>query len=82
MGRGSVAEHTVYLGSLARRALHHHAAAVIFAHNHPGGSLNASAADLAFTERLSAALALIDVRLLDHFVVTAAAAVSIMPRGG
>lgn len=48
MGRGSVAEHTVYLGSLARRALHHHAAAVIFAHNHPGGSLNASAADLAF----------------------------------
>lgn len=82
MGRGSVAEHTVYLGSLARRALHHHAAAVIFAHNHPGGSLNASVADLAFTERLSAALALIDVRLLDHFVVTAAAAVSIMPRGG
>ena len=55
---------------------------LLWRRNGVSGSLNASAAELAFTERLSAALALIDVRLLDHFVVTATAAVSIMPRGG
>ena len=74
---GSTSEHRVYISTVARRALHHHAAAVIFAHNHPSGSLTPSAEDLAFTRNLSDALALLEVRLLDHFIVSAQAVRSV-----
>lgn len=69
LSRGTVAENTVYVREIVRLCLQHHAAALIFAHNHPGGSPHPSAADLAFTRRLHDALDLIDVRLLDHFIV-------------
>ena len=77
ISRGSTSEHRVYISTVARRALHHHAAAVIFAHNHPSGSLTPSAEDLAFTRNLSDALALLEVRLLDHFIVSAQAVRSV-----
>ena len=52
------------------RALHHHAAAVVLAHNHPSGEARPSRADESLTQSLKAALALVDVRVLDHFIVT------------
>ena len=52
-----------------KTALHHNAAAVIFAHNHPSGISEPSNADKRITEKLKSALALIDVRTLDHFIV-------------
>ena len=64
-----------------RLALHKNAAAVIVAHNHPSGSAKPSAADIAITERLKAALELMDIRLLDHFVVGRGEVVSLADRG-
>lgn len=69
--RGSLNETRVYPRELARRALQHNAAAIIVAHNHPSGRTDASAADIALTRQLQQALALIDVKLLDHFIVAA-----------
>jgi len=66
---GSVAEAAVYPREVARRALVHNAAAVIVAHNHPSGVAEPSRADQAITRRLAEALALLEVRLLDHLVV-------------
>lgn len=66
---------------ICKRALELEAAAVIVAHNHPSGSTEASAADRAVTARLKQALALVDIRLLDHFVVGDGAPVSMAARG-
>ncbi|MDO5640564.1 MAG: DNA repair protein RadC [Neisseria sp.] len=81
LGRGTVAENTVYIREVVKQALDAHASALIIAHNHPGGSPEPSEADIAFTRRLHAALDLVDVRLLDHFVITARQAVSFAERG-
>ena len=59
----------VYPREVAVRALRYRAAAVIFAHNHPSGVAEPSAADRRITERLSAALGLLDIRVLDHIIV-------------
>ena len=64
-----------------RRALAHNASAVIVGHNHPSGNPEPSTADRAVTARLKHALALIDVRLLDHFVVGDGPPVSLASRG-
>lgn len=66
---GTVDGASVYPREVVRRALHHNAAAVIFAHNHPSGVAEPSDADERITQRLREALRLIDVRVLDHFVV-------------
>jgi DNA repair protein RadC len=66
---------------VVRRALHHRAAAVIVAHNHPSGSNEPSAADIAVTRRLREALALVDIRLLDHFIVGEGRPLSLAARG-
>ena len=63
------------------RALAHNAAAVIVGHNHPSGCSDPSAADRAVTARLKQALALVEVRLLDHFVVGDGEPVSLAARG-
>jgi DNA repair protein RadC len=68
--RGTLTQTSVYPREVALRALHHHAAAVVLAHNHPSGSAQPSSADTALTQTLKAALALIDVRVLDHVIVT------------
>ena len=59
----------VYPREVLRRALQIHAAAVIFAHNHPSGVAEPSSADRRITERLQAALALVDIRVLDHIII-------------
>jgi len=64
-----------------KRALHHNAAAVIFAHNHPSGVAEPSHADEILTQTLKQALALIDVKVLDHFIVGNGAAMSFAERG-
>ena len=67
--RGTLTQTSVYPREVVVRALHHHAAAVVLAHNHPSGSLEPSAADRQLTQTLKAALGLVDVRVLDHLVV-------------
>ncbi|MDP3132265.1 MAG: JAB domain-containing protein, partial [Burkholderiaceae bacterium] len=72
---------SVYPREVVLRALHHHAAAVVLAHNHPSGSTKPSAADETLTRTLTTTLALVDVRVLDHFVVTAHTATSMAELG-
>jgi len=67
--RGTIDGTSVYPREVAKRALFHHAAAVIFAHNHPSGVNEPSQADRAITDKLKQALALFDIRVLDHFIV-------------
>ncbi|NBU12940.1 MAG: hypothetical protein EBT40_06025 [Betaproteobacteria bacterium] len=68
--RGSVAQTSVYPREVARRCLQINASAVVLAHNHPSGAVQPSQADRELTRALVAALALVDVRVLDHLVVT------------
>ena len=79
--RGTIDGASVHPREVVRRALQHNAAAVIFAHNHPSGIAEPSQADQRLTRRLSEALGLIDVRVLDHFVIGDRAAVSFAQRG-
>ncbi|MEJ5210308.1 MAG: DNA repair protein RadC [Burkholderiales bacterium] len=80
--RGSLKETSVYPREVVKRALHHNAAGVIFAHNHPSGVAEPSRADEALTRALKDALALVDVRVLDHFIVAAGSGgVSFAERG-
>ncbi len=67
--RGSIDGASVYPREVAKRALFHHAAAVIFAHNHPSGINEPSQADRHITAKLKQALGLFDIRVLDHFIV-------------
>jgi len=71
LSRGTLTQTSVFPREIVKRALAVNAAAVIFAHNHPSGAAEPSAADESLTRCLKDALALIDVRLLDHFVVVA-----------
>jgi DNA repair protein RadC len=66
---GTVDGAAVYPREVVKAVLEHNAAAVIFAHNHPSGDAEPSAADNEITRRLREALALIDVRVLDHLIV-------------
>ena len=79
--RGTLGQTSVYPREVVIRALALNAANVVFAHNHPSGSARPSRADEALTQTLKAALALIDVRVLDHFVVTRTEAVSMAELG-
>ena len=67
--RGSIDSASVYPRQVVKRALAHNAAAVIFCHNHPSGVPEPSEADKTLTQRLTEALDLIEVRVLDHFIV-------------
>jgi DNA repair protein RadC len=69
MFSGSLSETSVYPREVVKRVLHHNAAAVIFAHNHPTGNVKQSQADELLTKQLQQALVLIDVKVLDHFIV-------------
>jgi len=79
--RGTLTQTSVYPRELAKRALDVNAAAVVFAHNHPSGSVQPSRADEALTQTLKIALALIDVRCLDHIVVSGNTSFSMAERG-
>lgn len=78
---GTLDAASVYPREVVQTVLKHNAAAVIFCHNHPSGVAEPSRADRSLTERLAAALALIDVRVLDHLVVGDGETVSFAERG-
>ena len=78
---GPLTQTSVYPREVALRALHHHAAAVVLAHTHPSGTVQPSAADIALTQNLRAALALLDVRVLDHIIVAPGQALSMAEQG-
>ncbi len=67
--RGTIDGAAVYPREVVKQALAHNAAAVIFAHNHPSGLTEPSTADRQITEKLKQALALFDIRVLDHFII-------------
>jgi len=67
--RGTIDGASVHPREIVRQALHYNAAALIFAHNHPSGVAEASQADELITRRLRDALALVDIRVLDHLIV-------------
>jgi DNA repair protein RadC len=79
--RGTLNQTSVYPREVVLRALHHHAAAVILAHNHPSGEVQPSPADQALTHTLRAALALVDVRVLDHIIVGPGQSLSMAEKG-
>jgi DNA repair protein RadC len=81
MFSGSLKETSVYPREVLKRALHHNAASVIFAHNHPSGIAQQSQADELITKQLKQALALVDVRVLDHFIVAGNHTLSFVEKG-
>jgi DNA repair protein RadC len=79
--RGTIDGATVYPREVVKRALQHNAAAVIIGHNHPSGVSEPSEADRTITLKLAKALALVEIRLLDHLVVSRGGHVSLAERG-
>ena len=79
--QGTIDGASVHPRVVVQKALEFNAAAILFFHNHPSGVAEPSHADEAITRRLKEALALVDVRVLDHFVVTAGESVSFAERG-
>lgn len=81
IARGSLNAATVYPREVVKAALRLGAAAVVFAHNHPSGHPEPSTQDFLLTERLKAALATVEIRVIDHFIVGEGAPVSLALRG-
>jgi len=79
--RGTLTQTSVYPREVVLRSLKHGAAAVVLAHNHPSGTVQPSRADEALTQTLKAALALVDVRVLDHVIVAQGEALSMAEKG-
>lgn len=79
--RGSLTGAAVYVGQVVRRALQNGSAAIVVSHNHPSGVAEPSSADRELTERLRQALALVEIRLLDHVVVSGPTMCSFAERG-
>ena len=78
---GTINGANVYPRLVLQRALSHNAAAVIFAHNHPSGVAEPSKADQQITDTLSSVLSMVDIRVLDHFIIGDAESVSFAERG-
>lgn len=81
MSVGTLTHTTVYPREIVLAALGHGASAVVLAHNHPSGNVQPSTADLELTHTLKTTLALIDVRVLDHVIVSPSHALSMAERG-
>lgn len=79
--RGTIDGCSVYVREVAKEALSLNAAAIIFTHNHPSGVCEPSQADIQITKKLQEALSVFDVRVLDHFIVSAEEVVSFAERG-
>ena len=79
--RGTLTQTSVYPREIVKEALRHNAAAVIFAHNHPSGVAEPSKADEMLTSSLKQALSLVDVKVLDHFIVAGPSTLSFAERG-
>jgi len=81
VSKGTLSQASVYPREIVKAALRHHAAAIILAHNHPSGLAEPSQSDIALTHHLRKALALVDIRLLDHLIVTRNVTVSLAEQG-
>jgi DNA repair protein RadC len=81
LSQGTIDGASVYPREVIKAALKHGAAAVIFAHNHPSGAAQPSQADELLTRSLKEALALVDIKVLDHFIVAGNQAISFAERG-
>jgi DNA repair protein RadC len=81
MFQGTLTQTSVYPREVVKRALHHNAAAVIFAHNHPSGVAEPSDSDRLLTGALKQSLQLVDVRVLDHFIVAGSVCLSFTEKG-
>ncbi|WOB09719.1 MULTISPECIES: DNA repair protein RadC [Burkholderiales] len=81
MFRGTVCQTSVYPREIVKEALARNAAAMILVHNHPSGSAEPSRADEALTQRLKEALAMVDVRVVDHLIVAGPTVLSFAERG-
>ena len=81
MFRGSIDSASVYPREVVKIALEHNAAAMILTHNHPSGNPEASQADIQLTSKLKEALALVDVRILDHIIVGTDGCYSLVENG-
>ncbi len=79
--RGTLTQTSVYPREVVKCSLRHNAAAVIFAHNHPSGVAEPSHADEILTRSLKSALALVDIQVLDHFIVAGSRTMSFAERG-
>ncbi|HET7731532.1 MAG TPA: DNA repair protein RadC [Usitatibacter sp.] len=79
--RGTLTQTSVYPREVVKHALRHNAASVILAHNHPSGVAEPSIQDQSLTRTLAEALALVDVKVLDHFIVAPGACLSFAERG-
>ncbi len=79
--RGTLTQTSVYPREVVKRALAHNAAGIILAHNHPSGVAEPSQADRWLTDQLKQALALVDVRVLDHFIIAGSGSLSFAERG-
>jgi DNA repair protein RadC len=79
--RGTLTQTSVYPREVVKRALDHNAASMVFAHNHPSGNAEPSTADTSLTVSLKRALALVDIKVLDHFIVGKGECVSFTERG-
>ena len=79
--QGTIDGASVYPRVVVQQALERNAAAIMFFHNHPSGVAEPSRADETITKRLKSALALVDIKVLDHFIVTAGESVSFAERG-
>ncbi len=78
---GTIDQASVYPREVVKHALKYNASALIFAHNHPSGDTEPSQADIALTRRLKKALALVDIRVLDHIIIGAGQTTSVAERG-
>ncbi|MFA7243036.1 MAG: DNA repair protein RadC [Sulfuricellaceae bacterium] len=78
---GTLTQVPTYPREVARRALHYNASAVIFAHNHPSGASEPTAGDNTITQAMKQSLALVDVQVLDHFIVAGKTMMSFAERG-
>ena len=79
--QGTIDQASVYPREVAKRALHHNAAAIIFSHNHPSGNTEPSQSDIALTERLVSAMQLLGIKALDHIIVAGNESVSLAEKG-
>jgi DNA repair protein RadC len=79
--RGTLTHASVYPREVVKSSLAHNAASVLLAHNHPSGTTEPSNADLTLTQALKQALALVDIRVLDHFIIAGRQAYSFAEHG-
>jgi DNA repair protein RadC len=79
--RGTLTQASVYPREVVKLALKHNAGAVVFCHNHPSGMAEPSTADKMLTDTLKSALALVEVKVLDHFIVAGRDVLSFAERG-